>query len=109
MLCDEVVGQLRARGHHVSVLCGRGRRLPARPDLTGGLEIDLDRLDETFLGGRLPTAWEAFRLHLFSPASYRATRDWLRATRPDVVVVWNLYMASLAPLVAARRSGLPVV
>jgi hypothetical protein len=29
MLCDEVVGSLRARGHHVSVLCGRGRRLPA--------------------------------------------------------------------------------
>jgi glycosyltransferase involved in cell wall biosynthesis len=109
MLCDEVVGSLRARGHHVSVLCGRGRRLPVHADLTGALEIDLDRLDETFLGGRLPSAWEACRLHLFSPASYRTTRRWLRATRPDVVIVWNLYMASLAPLVAARRSGIPVV
>jgi glycosyltransferase involved in cell wall biosynthesis len=109
MLCDEVVTSLRSRGHDVSVLCGRGRRLPARPDLAGELEIDLDRLDETFLGGRLPSPWEACRLHLFSPSSYRATRRWLEATRPDVVIVWNLYMASLAPLVAARRSGLPVV
>jgi glycosyltransferase involved in cell wall biosynthesis len=109
MLCDEVVGSLRSRGHHVSVLCGQGRRLPAHPDLAGELEIDLDRLDETFLGGRLPSPWEACRLHLFSPASYRTTRRWLQATRPDVVIVWNLYMASLAPLVAARRSGLPVV
>ena len=25
------------------------------------------------------------------------------------MIVWNLYMASLAPLVAARRSGAPVV
>jgi glycosyltransferase involved in cell wall biosynthesis len=109
MLCDEVVGMLRARGHHVSVLCGRGRHLPLHPDLLGALEIDLDRKEETFLGGRLPSAWEAFRLHLFSPASYRTTERWLGETRPDVVIVWNLYMASLAPLVAARRSGRPVV
>jgi glycogen(starch) synthase len=109
MLCDEVVRLLRERGHRVSVLCGRGRDLPDHPDLEGALEIDLDRKEETFLGGRVPTAAEAVRLHLFSPASYRTTRRWLRERRPDVVVVWNLYMASLAPLVAASRSGLPVV
>jgi glycosyltransferase involved in cell wall biosynthesis len=109
MLCDEVVRSLRDRGHRVSVLCGRGRGLPVHPDLEGALEIDLDRKEETFLGGRVPTAGEAVRLHLFSPASYRTTRRWLRERPPDVVVVWNLYMASLAPLVAARRSGLPVV
>jgi glycosyltransferase involved in cell wall biosynthesis len=109
MLCDEVVTALRARGHHVSVLCGHGRNFPPHPDIVGGLEIDLDRMAETFLGGRLPSPWEACRLHLFSPSSYRTTRRWLRATRPDVVIVWNLYMASLAPLVAARRSGIPVV
>lgn len=109
MLCDEVVGSLRQRGHRVSVLCGRGRELPRHPDLVGALEIDLDRKAETFLGGRLPSAWEAVRLHAFSPHSYRVTRRWLRERGPDVVVVWNLYMASLAPLVAARHSGIPVV
>jgi len=109
MLCDEVVRSLRARGHRVSVLCGRGRDLPDHPDLSGALEVDLDRKDETFLGGRLPSPWEAVRLHLFSPRSYRVTRRWLAERRPDVVVVWNLYMASLSPLVAAQGGGAPVV
>jgi glycosyltransferase involved in cell wall biosynthesis len=109
MLCDEVVRALRARGHRVSVLCGRGRDLPSHPDLSGALEIDLDRKAETFLGGRLPSAWEAVRLHLFSPRSYGVTRRWLVTKRPDVVIVWNLYMASLSPLVAALAGGAPVV
>jgi glycosyltransferase involved in cell wall biosynthesis len=107
MLCDQVVTALRGRGHDVSVICGRGRRLPA--GVHGVLEIDLDRKDETFLGGRRPSAWEAYKLHGFSPASYRATRATLARLGPDVVVVWNLDLASLAPLVAARHSGRPVV
>jgi glycogen synthase len=109
MLCDEVVTALRERGHRVSVLCGRGRDLPAHPDLLGALEIDLDRRGETFLGGRLPSAWEAFKLHAFSPRSYRTTQRWLAEWKPDVVIVWNLYMASMAPLIAARRSHVPCV
>jgi glycogen synthase len=109
LLCDEVVRALRAREHRVSVLCGRGRDLPSHPDLSGALEIDLDRMEETFLGGRLPSPWEAVRLHLFSPRSYRATRRWLDERRPDLVIVWNLYMASLSPLIAARRSGAPTI
>jgi glycosyltransferase involved in cell wall biosynthesis len=75
----------------------------------GALEIDLDRKEETFLGGRQPSAWEAYKLHSFSPRSYVATTRLLRALRPDLVVVWNLYLASLAPLVACRRSGRPLV
>jgi len=109
MLCDEVVRALRARGHRVSVLCGRGRDLPSHADLSGALEIDLDRKAETFLGGRLPSPWEAVRLHLFSPRSYGVTRRWLSARRPDVVIVWNLYMTSLSPLIAALGSRAPVV
>src|SRR4029453_5794261 len=64
---------------------------------------------ETFLGGRVPGGVDACRLHLFSPSSYRTTRRFLEERRPDLVVVWNLYMASLSPLVAARRRGLPTV
>jgi glycogen(starch) synthase len=107
MQCAEVVGLLRARGHRVSVLCGRGRDLPRDPDLYGELEIDLDRRAETFLGGRIPTPWEAFKLHVFSPASYGTTRRLLRRLQPDVLVAWNLYMASLAPIAAAQHLGVP--
>lgn len=109
MLCEQVVTALRARGHEVSVVCGRGRLLSDAPQVYGALEIDLDRKDETFLGGRQPSAWEAYKLHSFSPRSYAATTRLLRVLRPDLVVVWNLYLASLAPLVASRRSGRPVV
>jgi len=109
MLCDQVVTALRARGHEVSVICGRGRLLPSPPRVYGALEIDLDRKEETFLGGRQPSVWEAYKLHSFSPRSHAATARLLRELRPDLVVVWNLYLASLAPLVASRRSGLPVV
>jgi glycogen synthase len=109
MLCDDVVKALRARGHTVCVLCGRGRELPGPPEVTGALEIDLDRRQDTFLGGRLPTPWEAFKLHVFSPASYRSTRRWLVEVQPELVVVWNLHMASLAPLLAVKHHGRPFV
>jgi len=109
MLCDDVVQGLRQRGHQVSVLCGRGRDLPSHPDVVGALSLDLDRKEETLLGGRVPSAAEAMRLHFFSAASYAATRREIGARRPDLVVVWNLYMASMAPLLAAVGSGTPVV
>jgi len=109
MLCDEVITALRARGHEVAVVCGRGRDLPSRPDVHGVLPLDLDRKAETFLGGRVPGTFEAFRWHVFDPVAYRATRQALRRVNPEVVVVWNLYMASLGPLAAARRHGRPVV
>jgi glycosyltransferase involved in cell wall biosynthesis len=109
MLCEEVVNALRARGHEVAVVCGRGRDLPARPDMHGVLPLDLDRKAETFLGGRVPGTVEAFRWHVFDGAAYRATRQALGRADPEVVVVWNLYLASLGPLVAARRHGPPVV
>ena len=108
MLCADVVTALRSRGHSVSVITGRGTR-HEDPDVHGVLEIDLDRKDESFLGGRRPTWGEAYRRHYFSRISYQATRRALSRLRPDVVVVWNLYLASLAPLAAARRHGAPVV
>ena len=109
MLCDDVVRGLRGRGHQVTVLCGRGRDLPSHPDVLGALELDLDRKADTLLGGRVPSAVEAVRLHAFSRVSYAATRRVIEERRPDLVVVWNLYMASMAPLVAALGSGAPVV
>jgi glycosyltransferase involved in cell wall biosynthesis len=109
MLCADVVAALRARGHEVSVVCGQGERLRGAPGIHPVLEVDLDRKDETFLGARQPSAWESFRLHVFSPASYLATRRALGTARPDLAIAWNLYMASLAPLVAARAAGLPIV
>jgi glycogen synthase len=107
MLCHDVVVALRRRGHEVSVVCGRGRALP--PDVDGVLPLDLDRKEETFLGGRALGTVESFRLHVFDPATYRAARAALRRLRPDLVVIWNLSMASAAPLVAVRAARLPSV
>ena len=109
MLCEDVVRGLRSRGHDVAVLCGRGRLLAGRPELRAELEIDLDRKAETFLGGRVPTPAEAFRQHVFSPASFRATRRALGELRPELVVIWNLYLASLAPAIAAEWGPAPTV
>jgi glycogen(starch) synthase len=93
----------------VHVLTGRGRDLPARPDVHGVLTLDLDRKDERFLGQRTPGPFEAFRWHVYDARSRRAVEEALGQIRPDLVAVWSLYLASLGPLVAARRSGAPVV
>jgi glycosyltransferase involved in cell wall biosynthesis len=109
MTCDAVVGALRARGHEVHVLTGQGRDLPSRPDVVSALDLDLERKDERFLRQRVPTAAEAFRWHVYSAESRRGVERHLARIRPDVVAVWSLYLASLGPLVAARRCGAPVV
>jgi glycogen synthase len=107
MLCHDVVTALRRRGHEVSVVCGRGRLLP--PEVDGVLPLDLDLKEETFLGGRALGVVESFRLHVFDPATDRAVRGALRRLRPDVAVIWNLSMASAAPLVAVRAARVPSV
>lgn len=48
-------------------------------------------------------------LQVFDPRVYRRVRAELRRLRPDLVHVHNLSGATLAPLVACRRLGVPVV
>jgi glycosyltransferase involved in cell wall biosynthesis len=109
VLARDVVEALRARGHTVHVLTGHGRDLPADGLVHPVLDLDLDRKDDFFLGARPQTAGDAIRRHVYDHPSYRGVRRALEALRPDLAVAWNLYGASMAPLVAARRWGGPVV
>ena len=109
VLARDVVEALRARGHTVHVLTGRGRELPRDGSVHPVLDLDLDRKDDFFLGARRLTTAGAIRHHVYDRRAYRDVRGALETLRPDLVVAWNLYGASLAPLVAARRWGGPVV
>lgn len=109
ILARDVVAALRARGHTVHVITGRGRDLPQDGFTHGVLDLDLDRKEDVFLSGLPLTGLRALRWHLYHHASYRAVRRMLAALAPQIVVAWNLYGASMAPLVAARRFPWPVV
>jgi glycosyltransferase involved in cell wall biosynthesis len=109
MLAREVIEALRGRGHTVHVITGHGRNLPNDGFTHGVLDLDLDHKEDTFLGGKQPTPADILRWHLYNHKSYQATQHALRMIAPDLVVVWNLYMASMAPLIAARRAGFPLV
>jgi len=109
LLAREVIEGLRRRGHEVHVLTGRGRDLPKDGFTHGAIDLDLDRKEEVFLGAVPVTPARFLRWHLYWPPSEHSVRDALDRVRPELVVVWNLYGASMAPLVGARRSGVPVV
>jgi glycogen synthase len=109
VLARDVIEALRARGHTVHVLTGRGRELRQDGFTHPVLDLDLDRKDDFFLGGRPLTTAGAIRRHVFDGRGYRGVRRALEGLRPDLAVAWNLYGASMAPLLAARRWGGPVV
>jgi glycosyltransferase involved in cell wall biosynthesis len=46
---------------------------------------------------------------VYDHRTYGGVRRALETLRPDLTVAWNLYGASMAPLLAARRCGGPVV
>jgi glycosyltransferase involved in cell wall biosynthesis len=108
ILARDVVLALRERGHTVHVVTGRGRELPRDGFTHGVLDLDLDRKQEVFLGGLPLNTARALRWHLYHHASYVAARSTLARLAPQLVVAWNLYGASMAPLRAARQVGCPV-
>jgi glycosyltransferase involved in cell wall biosynthesis len=60
--------------------------------------------------GVLPlTAGRVVRWHLYNGRSRRQVRATLERLRPDLIIAWNLYMASAAPLLAARGLPAPLV
>lgn len=109
VLARDVVEALRARGHVVHVLTGHGRDLRRDGFTHPALGLDLDRKDDFFLGARPLTTTGAIRRHVFDLRGYRGVRRALETLGPDLAVAWNLYGASMAPLLAARRWGGPVV
>jgi glycosyltransferase involved in cell wall biosynthesis len=105
ILAEEVVRALRGRGHTLHVLTGRGRDLPRDGFTHPVFDLDLDRKDEVFGGALQPSLARALRWHVFHPPTYGAVRRKLLELEPELVVAWNLYGTSLAPLIAARGIG----
>ena len=106
LLTEDAVEGLRARGHEVFVLCGRGRDF-ADDRLLPLLAPDLDSAEDLFAVDRAAPPLERLRLHYFRGANFRATRRALRERRPELVLYFNLGLVSLAPLFAARLAGVP--
>lgn len=109
ILARDVTQSLRARGHTVHILTGYGVDLPADGYTHGALDIDLDRKADYFLGGLPLTAKRVVDWHLYNHRTYTQVRDTLERIDPDLIICWNLGMASAAPLLAARTIGAPVI
>ena len=107
LLTRDAVEALRARGHRVTVLAGRGER--HAPDVLGRLEPDLDADEDLFERSFRASNAERFRLHFHRAANARATREALRESGAEVLFFFNLGLVSLAPIVAARRAGVPTL
>ncbi len=104
----DTIESLRARGHDVCVLAARGKDFAGVEGVEPRLLPDLDGVDpqeQSFHG----TNRERFRLHFFRWKNYRETLAVLGARDPDAVLWFNLSHASLAPLAAARRRGVPTL
>ena len=109
LFTENVVTALRGRGHQVHVLTGHGSQFTGDPDLHQVLNLELDHKEDIFLGGLPLTTARLAQWHLFSPTAYRQVLHTLRTIQPDLIVAANLYMASAAPLLAARRLPCPLV
>ncbi len=105
----DVAEALRERGHRVHILTGHGRDFPNDEQTHQVLNLELDYKDDIFLGGIPLNLRRVLQWHLFSPSAYRQVLQTLKRIQPDLIVASNLYMASAAPLIAARRLPSPLV
>lgn len=105
ILAHDMVEGLRARGHTVHVITGRGVNLAQDGYTHPALDIDLDRKGDYFLGGLPLTAKRVVNWHLLNTTTRRNVEAALEEIQPNLIIAWNLYMASAAPLVAARNYG----
>jgi len=109
ILARDVTEALRARGHEVYILTGYGQDLPNDGYTHQILDLNLDRKTDIFLGG-LPLTWQrVIQWHLFNYRSFKGVLTTLKRLQPDLVIAWNLYMASGAPLLAAKRLPYPLI
>jgi len=109
MLTRDIVEELTARGHEVHVLTARGRQLDSAPRVYQVFNYSLDDKDAIFRGGRKLTPAELFKHHVFDMTTYRNVRRVVRRLHPDLIIADNLYMASVAPLLAVRDMPCPVL
>lgn len=108
-LAEDVAEGLRGRGHRVVVLCGESSALAGiddcRPTLRPAIDTDYNLFEIGYRSGNL----ERFKLHFHRPHNRRATERAIQAEQPDVFLYLNLGLLSIAPLLAAKRAGLPRV
>jgi len=109
LLARDVIQALRARGHEIHVLTGYGPDLPEDGYTHRALDIDLARKEETFLGGLPLTTRRLVQWHLYHHPTYRGVKAALATIEPDLIIAWNLYSASAAPLVAAHQYLAPLI
>ncbi|MFT4709748.1 MAG: glycosyltransferase involved in cell wall biosynthesis [Bacteroidia bacterium] len=107
LLTRDAVEGLRGRGHEVAVLCGAGERLQAEPGVFATLAPAIDGGVNLFEQDRNSGVLERLRTHFYRPSNHRATKRAILSFKPDIVVYFNLGMASLAPVLAARGMGIP--
>lgn len=112
LLTRDVSEALRARGHEVHVLCGRGGDFGAQQGILPWLEPALERggsavdlFEQSYAAGNL----ERVRLHFWRSANARACARALRATRAELLVFFNMALVSLAPIAAARAQSVPTL
>jgi glycogen synthase len=111
-LAGWVAEGLRARGHAVQVLTGRGALFAGRPGVTADLDLDLEAVCHAHFADGI--AFErglaaGVRRHVFSPRNLGAARRALAAARADLVSFWNPAFITLSPLLAARWQRVPSV
>jgi len=108
MLACDVAQALRMRGHKIWVATGQGKAFEERDEVRGVFGLDLDRKEETVLGGE-KSILHTFSRHLFNLHNYLETWRLLESLKPDLVSVWSLYLLSISPLTAIRGKGVPCV
>jgi glycosyltransferase involved in cell wall biosynthesis len=109
ILAQNVILELRARGHEVYLLTGQGQNFPNDTYHLSPINFDLDRMGERFLGTRTPSLYESMRWHIFDFKTYRAAIRILNHLRPELTIVDNFSLISVAPLIAAARARSKVV
>ncbi len=109
LLTRDAVEALRARGHRVQVLVGRGQKYSPEAGVIASLEPALDGAEDLFERSFRASNPERFALHFYRHANYRATLRALDATQADALFFFNLSLVSLAPLLAARHREIPTL
>lgn len=94
---------LRQRGVEASVLMINGRMAQAQDDHHQEQGVPVHEIT------RQPYLLNNPAVQAFDPRIYRAVAAEVRRVRPDLVHIHNVSGASLAPFVACRRAGVPVV
>lgn len=109
LLTRDAVHGLRAMGHDVAVLCGVGAEFENDGFTHATLKPTLDEGGNLFENDRKSGPLARVRSHYFRAANYAATKTAIDAFRPDLVLYFNLGLASLAPLLAARMQRVPTL